>query len=475
MGNDDINFQALQLSRARELFSTKKAENEPWLIERAFVRPAEFEYMAGSGSAIIYGKAGSGKTAISHALEQRAIASRSLITHWQPALFEDAHAKGSAAALQELGRVFKGCSQALLESLSADPQPFNETYADTQEFLTWFVQHFPPENKGRLSSRIQRSAPMEGRAFLNAILEDCITCDTEAESSLVNDLTLALADIGWKGGVCVMVDGLESSLASSRDALIAILEIFMSTLEFFENPLLTYKMTLPAELESVLAAVSGLVRDRLTPFRLIWEPRHLAAIIERRLLTATGSEIALDEIYARNHLLAWLEGCGGITPRGWIEFIRPIADIFLENLAESQRRKLTKSEWDTARQRSALQLTYIPELDQVTIGRGVPKTLSQETKAIFHYLFMNQDRFCSKREIYYEAYLPYLTGESGSTPANPDAKRVATDAFEYDDLINTAIYRLRQFIEPIPKGESIFISTARNQGYKLSTRAFQGL
>ena len=44
-------------------FETLRAESEPWLAE-CYVPPADFELMAGASSAVVFGAAGSGKTAL---------------------------------------------------------------------------------------------------------------------------------------------------------------------------------------------------------------------------------------------------------------------------------------------------------------------------------------------------------------------------------------------------------------------------
>ena len=159
-----------------------------------------------------------------------------------------------------------------------------------------------------------------------------------------------------------------------------------------------------------------------------------------------------------------------MTPRGWLEYFRPIFSAYWDVFSNGKPRKLTKTEWINARKRSSLHLKFNSETNQVRVGMGAARILSPEVGAIFSYLYKNQGRYCTKKELYYKAYVPFVVPED-------KVKEVGEQfalAKEYDDLINTVIYRLRQAVEPNPKDkEPVFVTTKRDVGIRLSTQAFQ--
>jgi DNA-binding winged helix-turn-helix (wHTH) protein len=268
-------------------------------------------------------------------------------------------------------------------------------------------------------------------------------------------------------GVWVMVDGLERLWSRKPDLLGDNLEVFLSTMELFEEPSFCYKLTLPLELESRLMTASSVTTNRVDGgHKLVWEPKHLRLMMEKRISLMVGEKIQFDDIYNPAQLTDWLHGCAGSTPRGWAEYLRPIISAYWENLSNGIRRKLKKEEWITARKRLAPYLNFDEATGTVTIGKGNPRTLSPEVLAIFMYLYRNQDRVCTKREIYQNAYLPHAT--SGD-PVTSQEILLPTD---YEDLINTAIHRLRAVIEPVPKFP-VFLTTVRNQGVRFNSIAFR--
>jgi DNA-binding response OmpR family regulator len=97
---------------------------------------------------------------------------------------------------------------------------------------------------------------------------------------------------------------------------------------------------------------------------------------------------------------------------------------------------------------------------------NAPRTLSPEEFAIFSYLYEHQGDYCSKRDIYNKAYLPFNSkGQGRELGPNDELTK------EFDDLVNTTIYRLRKTIEPLPKSP-VFLTMKKNLGYRLSLQAF---
>jgi DNA-binding winged helix-turn-helix (wHTH) protein len=244
-------------------------------------------------------------------------------------------------------------------------------------------------------------------------------------------------------------------------------------LSLFEIPDLHWKMFLPSELEGALGETTAIERERASETHIAWGRKQLQNLLEKRLRLALDDEqVRAEQIYPADQLFSWLEGCGGLSPRGWLEYFRPIFAAFweiynAEGLSRLEKREsmLSEKEWTSARKRSLLRLRFRPELSQVTVGMNSPSTLSQEELALFSYLHKNEGRYCSKREIYNKAYLPFVTrGKMGDASSD--------DVFKYEDLINTAISRLRKTFEPLPK-EPVFLTTKKDRGYRLSLQAFR--
>jgi hypothetical protein len=322
-------------------------------------------------------------------------------------------------------------------------------------FIPEFLHRFALKEDQKLLAKL----PTDSNPFLMSRDINPVVVATE----LINNMET----VGFPGGIWIMVDGLSWNSDSQKQAVVDVMRSVLSTLSFFEIPGFHFKMVLPMELEREFTEIPAKVKDRVMTSRISWEQKHLRMMIEKRIQLALGdNRIRADQIYSADELFSWLEACSGLSPRGWLEYFRPIFATVWEIYASEGLRKLKKDEWVTARKRSSLRLRFYPNSNQVVIGMNSPQTLSQEEMAIFAYLYENEGRYCSKREIYNKAYLPFNTkGQGREIGPQDDLPK------EYDDLVNTAIHRLRKSIEPLPK-EPVFITMKKNLGYRLSLQAF---
>jgi DNA-binding winged helix-turn-helix (wHTH) protein len=342
------------------------------------------------------------------------------------------------------------------------PKDFKNRAKDGAKFsfLIDFLHRFlPQESKGLLAQKVP-------------VLKSRLASQDLPLHVITIELTKSLKHIGFLGGLWVMVDRLDLNSEARKQAATNILQSILSTLSFFEIPDFHLKMFLPLELEDDLGETTALKKERATETRIAWDTKRLQFMIEKRLRFALDDkQIRTDQIYPANQLLPWMEGCGGLSPRGWLEYFRPIFATFWEiydseGLSRLEKREwiLAEEEWIAARKRSSLRLRFKPDASQITVGMNSPRTLSQEELALFSYLHKNEGRYCSKRDIYNKAYLPFATqGEGGDTTSD--------DVFQYEDLINTAISRLRKAFEPLPKNP-VFLITKKDRGYRLSLQAF---
>lgn len=440
---------------------TKTAEAEmPWLVQHVFVPPPDFDFFKGPHSNVIYAKPGAGKTTLLFALEEYARHElECLPVRWTPELTGTLQPAGTDLANAQFTSILSVCACQIMEEL---PKDFKKRAKDGAKFsfLVDFLHRFlPSENKAILAQKV---SPRKTH----------LTNQDTPLNVIAVELTKSLKHLGFSGGLWVMVDRLDLNTDARKQVAANVLQSILSTLSFFEIPDFHLKMFLPLELEGDLGETTAIKKERASETRIAWDVKQLQVMIERRLRFALDDEqIRADQIYPANQLFPWLEGCGGLSPRGWLEYFRPILATFWEiynseGLSRLEKREwmLDEEEWKAARKRSSLRLRFKPEESQIVVGMNSPRTLSQEELAIFSYLQKNEGRYCSKRDIYNKAYLPFVTQGQGED-------LTSDDVFRYEDLINTAISRLRKTIEPLPK-EPAFLTTKKDRGYRLSLQAF---
>lgn len=437
------------------IFMTKTAEAEPWLVQHAFVPPSEFEFFKGLHSNIIYARSGTGKTAIRCALAEYARNElKCLPVKWTPDLTANSQSPSTELALAQFSTVLTACAHEILVTL---PKDFKKRAKDNRnvDFMVEFLHHFAHKEDQEL---LENLLPVS-KSFL-------IGRDTKLES-IATELIKSMKHVDLPGGIWVLVDGLNWNSEAQKETAINLLQSVLSTLQLFEISGFYFKMFFPMELERELVETSAIKKERATPSRISWGSKQLRVVIEKRLRLALGDEqIQVEQIHPADELFKWLEECGGMSPRGWLEYFRPIFATVWENYLSEGLHKLTEDEWVTARKRSSLQLKFSPASSEVAIGMNSPRMLSQEELAIFSYLHQNEGRYCSKRELYNKAYLPFNTkGQGRELGPNDELTK------EYDDLVNTAINRLRKKIEPLPK-DPVFLTMKKNIGYRLSLQAF---
>jgi hypothetical protein len=442
-------------NKGLSVFITKNAEEEPWLVQHAFVPPPEFEFLKGLSSNIVFAKPGTGKTAFGYALMQYARDQlHCLPTYWSFDFTNSSRTAGTEQALSLFSSILSACAHEILLALSFLPKKRSKQ-DDLPKFVIEFLYHFiPQEDQALLKKTIPYHKPV------------LISSETKLEV-IATELVKNIRSMGFGGGIWVNLDGLNWHTEQQKQHVIVAMKSLFSTLQLFEISGFYFKIFLPIELERELVGIPVRIKERVTASRISWEPKYLQAVIEKRLRFALGDNlIQLNQIYPAGELCTWLEACGGLSPRGWLEYFRPIFGAVWEKYTSKNLYELSKEEWDIARKRSPLQLRFDPVSRQVVVGMNSPRTLSQEEAAIFSYLYENEGRFCSKRELYNKAYLPFNTKGQGKELGPNDEL-----AKEFDDLVNTAIHRLRKTIEPLPK-DPVFLTMKKNLGYRLSLQAF---
>ncbi len=515
------NAQPVQENVRRPLglaaFESLRAEDEPWLAERAYILPPDFELMAGARSIVVYGWPGSGKTALRRALEHRAasITPARLIVHWRPGLPEDVAIAGTLAARAQLAQVMDACAAALLKHLACAYTSYGQAPEWAQQTLGWFIQRYARSDLTIRVAPLLSRADDVGQAFLRKLVTEPARNVLAADASfdaVVARLIEALNTIGI-GGVWVMADGVESLAEAEPDRLTAALTAFLSSLAYFEQAPFFYKLVLPLSLQPQLDTAGGVARWRVFPHQLHWTSEALKRMVERRLALAVGADdFKITDFYVppakksepqrpdqasepdqpgrgakrkpaeqpKPHpVQAWLAGCGGVTPRGWLTFAGPLAAAYLQLQRQGESRPLTHAEWLEARRRVPLYLSLDEASGLVKVGWRTIERLSPLELSVLKYLIAHQGRICSKEELYENAYLA-PSGQAGSQASPEKAGQSDSPAVGqrkgstsgYANVMDTVLWRLREVIEP-DMDDPVFLVTHRGQGVVLYLQPFQ--
>jgi len=490
-------------------FESLRAEDESWLAEYAYVLPAEFELMAGARSIIVYGQPGSGKTALRRALEYRATSStpKRLVVRWRPSLPSDMPAAGTPAARKQFAQVLNACALALLEHLAYSPKAYGQAPEWAQRTLTWFIRHYVGGDLQTQVEPLLDKVDDAGRSLVRVLVTqptgNLLSADAPIDT-IIARLVEALSRIGISG-VWVMADGIEGLAEDEPDRLTAVLDAFLSSLAYFEQAPFLYKLMLPISLQPKLDATGAVARRRVFLHQLRWTPEQLTRIVERRIALAVGEDdFKLADLYsppdrktklpakepgkkspgqpALHPVQAWLMGCGGWSPRGWLTFASPLVAEYLERRARGERGALTHEQWLAARRRVPLSLSFDEKSGLMQVGWRTIERLPPVELSVLRYLIAKQGQVCTKEELYSKAYLASHEQIGSGSPiadiGRPGTKEPATPRSRkrspsgYADIIDTVLWRLREAIEPDPE-EPVFIQTFRGQGVVLNIQPFE--
>jgi DNA-binding winged helix-turn-helix (wHTH) protein len=463
MQSDSIAGQAATISSLGLVaFDSLRAEDEPWLAW-CYVPPADFPLMARWRSALIFGAEGSGKTALRLALEREwcppGMKPSVLLVRWPLTLALSRELAGTELVMEHVGMVMHVVSRSLLLHLGQHPADWGSASPWAHNTLIWFVQrHFQGDLAHHVAS-LESQVSEEGLALLRHVATASVTdvlYPAAPTPLILAELVKALQAIGLEG-VRITVDGLEPWVATDAERLAAHLEQFLSALALFERPRFTYAMLLPSALESPLWSAGSAARRRADCYSLQWKAEQLRVIVERRLALALGEvDFTLERLGSLEQLIRWLEGCGGRSPRGWLETIRPFLFTYLaESEREGERKPLTEKQCFAVQEWHPPRIFVNLDTGQVTVGWREVTGLQAGQKALLHYLYQHRGQLCRRRDVY-RAYL-------GGTSRELSHKEFAKD---YASTLDNAIYRLRQAIEPDP-AHPVLVVTVKGEGFRL--------
>jgi len=452
-------------TRTLSAFETLRAEDEPWLAE-CYVPPPDFSVMASWRSAVIFGEPGTGNTALRLALEGRVWAPGQrphvLLARWQLAPWFTTAATGTVLVQQQYRMALDAVARALIEHLGRWPEGWGDAPTWAHETLAWFIHHYFHGDLMHYVGMLQEEGTADGCALLQALITAPVknVLYPEAAPTLVmSELIRALERLGLQG-VWVFVSDLEPWLQADGHALARTMHAFLTTLALFEHPRFAYKMLLPAALEPRLGSAGGIVRHRAEVFslRLQWQTDILQAITERRLAWAfERAEFTFQDLCDLPNLAQWLQRCGGYSPRGWLQFIRPFVSAYLQAVQTSRQwQPLPKKVCRDVQRQHAPRLFLDETTGQITVGLRTIENLPIGLYALLCHLYRKRGQICSWREL----YDVYVKAYPDSVP-DPDVKRA-----EYAGMLDTALWRLRQEIEPDPR-QHLLIVTVKQRGVRL--------
>lgn len=439
-----------------------RAEDEPWLAQ-CYTPPTDFPFMAGWRSALIFGDVGSGKTALRLALEREWCPPGTkppvLLVHWPLTIAPAPERAGMELVLEHVGQVMDVVARTLLQHLGQYPAGWGAAPSWARNALTWFMQrHFQGDLVHHIAS-LEGKIPAEGLALLRdaatASVPDVLYPGTPTPL-IIAELVKALQVIGLEG-VRITVDGLEPWVTADAKRLAGHLEQFLSVLALFEHPRFAYTILLPSALESPLWSAGGVARRRATPHSLKWDTETLRAMIERRLSLALGEvNFTLEQLAPAEALIGWLERCGGRSPRGWLERVRPFVATYLAEIdKQGERKPLTAEQCLAVQERNPPRLSMDLDTGRVTVGWREVTGLQSGQQVLLHYLYQHRGQVCRRRDV----YRAYLEGTGREVPDTEFEKY-------YAGTLDNAIYRLRQAVEPDP-AHPVLVVTVKGEGFRL--------
>ncbi|MEZ0397190.1 MAG: hypothetical protein ABWK53_12280 [Anaerolineales bacterium] len=441
------------------LFDTLRAEDETAWLGQVYVPPQGFETMRGMRSVIVFGEEGSGKTALRlrliESVREAPGTATPLIVEWQAGVQDEA--EGETFVKRFVDEILDLTAQSLAFHLARQPQRFTQASRFAQEGMVWLIHQYLRTDKELLLLRIESEGPAEGLDCLREILNRPPKMLVPLTAPYPRQMTevVRILDSAGLSGLWVMMDGLDAWLTLEAAALSRLLTTLFSSLVLFDIPGFAVKVMAPLRMKNLISTATGLTRRRFEIFELDWPADALRALCERRLVLACGREpFGLDELSSDPDLLPWLAKYGGASPRGWLEFLRPFVDAYLQQPA---RRPLTPEAVADLQRRFPPRLRMDAALKNVFLGHSLVAGLSESSLNLLRYLYTHPGRACDKEELYYRG----LRGLDHQPRSTDDPAWEPPDTVE--GVMDTALWRLRQALEPNPK-QPVYVVSERGKG-----------
>ena len=443
--------------RLERLFRSAMAEREKdACLTQVFEPPPRWREWITEDSVLVIGPPGSGRTAAARQMVAVAQEAGAFAFPWRPEAGR--RSQSSRVPLwEQIGRdILRQGIEALLGWLAQDPErssPFPEwgmawlralgATLLSPQWLARLPAWFPPAQYVGLETLQQRLSavrdPLPGTEGLSCV---------EIARSLV-----LLVQAAGMSAVWVVIDLPPYQAQTAFASLRALTEV----LQWFDLPHWVFKLLLPEGVAENLRDTVAILRRRLWVERIRWTPEALRRLVERRLRWGTeGVWQSLADLVAEpeGEFLPWLVEYGGRLPRAWLSLLWPVIEARLRSEAP-----LSAQAWREVVRQHPPPL-YLDEERQLVYLGAKPYVLeSQEAWNLLHFLYRHCGHLCTREALYYQGLerLPRV-------PDFEDSRREAPT--QWRGRLDTALYRLRQALEPDPN-HPVYIITQRRRGVKL--------
>lgn len=440
-----------------EAFQSLQAEEEPWVVD-CYIPPPQFDFMTVERSVVVFGAPGSGKTALARALFAAGQ------TNWLMVEWLDTHLRVPSNAAGGAGtpgqRMLAFTALALARRLAAESDRYTKAGPDIQAMLHWFIHgHFPA--KVEWVDRLVTEGTASSRDLVRSFLLDDplpMLSDTTSPRERLAWLIEDLRRIGLKG-IWAVADG----SGNQGDAPSVVAEL-LDAVWIFKIPGLTLKLILPDDYQNMVFDSEAIKQNSFDHYALKWAlvdsesdedvPRveQLIAIVEARIALALGlDQFNLTQLCQDRRLIQWLYRIGGVSPKGWLTVVRPLAKSYIDQ-ATSKRRPLTPEQWKDIRRSLPVQIR-LAQGGMVIVGFRAVEGLSETESRILTHLLTQRPHLVSRDELYRQVFPNQEATGRGDLDRAP---------------IDTALSRLRKALEPLP-GESKLFVTQRNRGVRIDS------
>lgn len=437
-----------------EAFGPLRAEGEPWL-PAVYVAPGNLSGLVAPRSFVVVGERGSGKSALLAWLSTETAMHQLLPVSWQWDPLAWPGATISQAQIKLLSGLLFQITRTLFLAIGCDNDRWQTLLPTARRWLgRLFVRYLLPDDSWLITIPPALQAIAQARLAESQTNPSPGVPETLSPIAELGYLIPLLEQVGYHGLVVLLEDiGPWVQLDQSLEELF---RDFLSMLALFDVRGLCFKIVADTALLDLVRTSPVIARRRAELVRLQWPSQALETIAIRRLQSVFGPAATLDTVYSKPALIGWLTAVGGPTPRGWLEALAPLVGQVCQIRAqEGALRALKPQEWHDIRRQNLPALTYDETTGTVTIGwRQV--TLSAGEEALFRYLFERRGQVCPRRELY-RAYMQKIYGPEAPMEEHPG---------EYRGMLDTALYRLREAIEPDPK-DPLLLVTVRDRGLSL--------
>jgi hypothetical protein len=440
-----------------------RAEEEPWL-DSVYVPPDAIDMYTGARSMIVFGRNGSGRTALRLEIARRAAlmaGQNILFVHWLP------EAPGEALTGNQLAkyamRQLIGCwIETLFVNLAQQPQRMGQLPVHLRAGLSFlFQEYLPIDPLFYLLSRSHElpDAGVEEMQRLLAIQATRLLRPEATTQTILNLIAAMLQQAGYTA-TWVMVDGLEKWQRGLRVQNRDMLGAMLDTLNYFDRKDIVFKVFALDEFVGLYRSLGGLDRYRLYPYTLDWTEEQLLRMVDQHIARLVpGIEVHLTGLCEDRTLLDWLHINAGQNPRWWLLLSRPFFAAFLKaNLASGSHGPLSADECQKIATENPPALHIHYDTREVLLGERAAK-LTPSSLNVLRYLYQNSQRVCKREEIYYLG----VCGLS-SIPERGEPHWETEDG--WTGRLDTILWRLRKEIEPNPSNP-VYLDTIRGQGLML--------